>query len=264
MPSEPGELRADTVSYAYGEHDVLRNVSLSLQRGEAVALAGPNGSGKTTLLKLLGGDLASRQGEVTCDGEDIHKMRSRARARRIAMIPQQVDPNLTFPVRALVSMGRSPYVGIFGSLADSDREAVQRALFLTDTECLSNRPFRQLSGGEQQRVAVAMALAQETEYLLLDEPTVHLDLHHQHAVLELLSRLRSERDIGVLAVMHDLNLSALYFDRITVLSEGEVAVEGPVEDVLGSDTLLRVFRAPFTVVRHPREGVPQILLSRKS
>lgn len=255
-------LRAAGLSFSYGDVDVLHGVDLSVEPGESLALAGPNGSGKTTLLKLLAGDLRPRQGAVTLGDRPLDRLRPAERARRIAVVPQRIDSGLAFPVAAMVSMGRAPYLGVFGTLSHTDREAVVSAMSATDIGHLADRPFKQLSGGEQQRVALALALAQGTSYLLLDEPTVHLDLEHQYDTLELLERLRIERGIGLLAVMHDLNACALYFDRIAVMHRGELVIEGCPHRVVGSERFLEVFRAPLSVVRHPQAGVPQILLRR--
>jgi iron complex transport system ATP-binding protein len=188
----------------------------------------------------------------------------RQRARSIAVVPQNVNGSLAFRVEDLVAMGRTPYAGLFGVRSTEDTRAVREALVATDTHDLAGRRFSELSGGEQQRVVLAMALAQETPYLLLDEPTIHLDLHHQHELLELLHRLRVERGLGILAVMHDLNLASLYFDRLAILSEGRLAAEGAPRDVLLRPEVLSVFQAPLAIVSHPQSGVPQLLLQRSS
>jgi iron complex transport system ATP-binding protein len=255
-------MRAAEVWYSYGHTDVLRGVSFQVRSGETVALAGPNGSGKTTLLKLLSGSIVPRRGKVYFGDDPVASLPPRRRAQHIAVVSQHVNPSLNFRVDTLVMMGRTPYTGFFGSTALADRRAVTDALLATETNHLSQRRFNQLSGGEQQRVAVAMALAQETDFLLLDEPTVHLDLHHQHELLELLQRLHKVRGLGILAVMHDLNLATLYFDRLAVLHEGRVVADGTSSDVLTTPEVMAAFKAPFTLVRHPQNNVPQVLLKR--
>jgi iron complex transport system ATP-binding protein len=256
-------LRASGVSFAYYARLVLREISFGLRRGEMVALAGPNGSGKTTLLKLLGGARRPVAGAVTIDGTPLARLGARKVARRVAAVSQKVDARLMFTVQDIVAMGRTPYRGLFGSLDETDRRAIEAALEATDAGALAARRFGELSGGEQQRVMLAMALAQETDFVLLDEPTVHLDLHHQHEFLEVLHALQVSRRLGILAVMHDLNLAALYFDRLGIMRDGRLVADGPPPDILGRSACLEVFQAPLRVISHPQTGVPQVLLERR-
>ncbi|HEX6140866.1 MAG TPA: ABC transporter ATP-binding protein [Candidatus Limnocylindria bacterium] len=232
--------------YAYplqggGRRPVLSDVTLAVQRGELVALLGPNGSGKTTLLRLLTGALRPDAGEVRFDGRAAHAWRRDALARRVAVLPQQLELPEGFRVAELVAMGRTPHArALFGSSADDER-AVERALLDADALDLAQRPAGELSGGERQRVLVAMALAQEPELLLLDEPTLHLDLAHQVSLLSTIRRLRGQRGLTVLAVLHDLNLAAAFAPRLIVLSGGSVAADGAAATVLQSALVRRVF-----------------------
>jgi iron complex transport system ATP-binding protein len=264
MPCERGALTARGVSFAYGGEPVVSSVTLAVAEGELVALAGPNGSGKTTLLRLMSGLRRPRTGFVTLDGRMLHQLSPRERARAIAVVPQRIEPRLMFSARQLVAMGRTPYSGLFGQVSREDRCAVEEALRATDMLDLADRRFGELSGGEQQRVALAMALAQEARYLLLDEPTVHLDLQHQHELLELLRGLHIERGVGILTVMHDLNLATLYFDRLALLADGHLVAEGPCGDLVRRPEVLAQFHAPLAVVDHPSAGVPQVLLEKSS
>jgi iron complex transport system ATP-binding protein len=226
-----------------------------------LALVGPNGSGKSTLLKLLSGALSPAAGSVRLDEVPIHSLSPRARARQIAVVAQELEALPSFTVEAMAGMGRSPYIGLFGSMGASDRRAVDRALVDAGAAPLRNRRFDELSGGEQQRATIAMALAQETPYLLLDEPTVHMDLTHQHSLLTLLRRMRAERGISVLAVMHDLNLAALFFDRIAVMQAGRLVAHGRAAQVMTDAVLRPVFGTVLTWIDHPEAGVPQVLLT---
>lgn len=255
-----GSLAAGGVSFDYRTRAALRHVSLVLQTGMSLALAGPNGSGKTTLLRLLAGSLPPSEGEVTLLNRPLGRWPGRDRARLVAVVPQDVDPTLALPVESVVALGRTPHTGFLGALSAADRDSIARALHATDAGALRGRRFNELSGGERRRVMLATALAQSPRFLLLDEPTVHLDLEHQYALLQLLRRLSRERGIGVLAVVHDLNLAALYFDRIAILVDGTLAAEGTPEDVLSRADLGVLFRAPLRVVRHPDRGQPQVLL----
>jgi iron complex transport system ATP-binding protein len=165
-----------------------------------------------------------------------------------------------FSVRDIVAMGRAPYASFLGSPTHQDRRAVAEALAAAEVEALADRRFGELSGGEQQRVMLAMSLAQNADYLLLDEPTVHLDLHHQYQLLELLRGLRRRRGIGIVAVMHDLNLAALYFERLAILHSGRLVADGSPAEILRQPQHRAIFQAPLSLVTHPDRGVPQVLL----
>ena len=224
-----------------GRRDVLRGVELTLARGELVALLGTNGSGKTTLLRTFAGTLAPERGTVTFDGREIGSWRRDALARRIAVLPQQLELPAGFTVAELVAMGRAPHARrLFASTADDER-AIARALIDADAADLADRAAEELSGGERQRLLVAMALAQEPDLLLLDEPTLHLDLAHQVALLAAIRRLRDQRGLTVLAVLHDLNLAAAFAPRVAVLDDGRVVADGPPAEVLSPDLVRRVF-----------------------
>jgi len=233
-------------SFAYslpggGRREVLRDVSLELRPGELVGLLGPNGSGKTTLLRLLTGQLTPEAGNVAFDGRSVGEWRRDDLARRVAVLPQQLDLPAGFRVAELVEMGRAPHArSLFGSTAEDER-AVRQALVDADAIELADRHADELSGGERQRVLVAMALAQEPELLLLDEPTLHLDLAHQVALLRTIRRLRSQRALTVLAVLHDINLAAVFVPRVVVLAEGGVAADGSAAEVLTPALVERVF-----------------------
>jgi len=234
------------VSFGYplaGGHrrEVLRNCSLELQRGELVALVGTNGSGKTTLLRLLAGVLTPDAGVVRLGGRPLREWRRVELAQRVAVLPQQLDLPIGFRVAELVEMGRAPHARrLFGSTADDER-AVARALADADALDLVDRFADELSGGERQRVLVAMALAQEPELLLMDEPTLHLDLAHQVGVLSTIRRLQAQRGMTVLAVLHDLNLAAAFAPRVAVLDRGGVVADGLPDDVLTPALVERVF-----------------------
>ena len=234
------------VSFGYpladgGRRDVLRDLDLRVAPGEVVALLGPNGSGKTTLLRLLTGQLRPDAGAVTFDGRSVGDWPRDALARRVAVLPQQLELPVGFRVAELVEMGRAPHATrLFGSTAD-DEQAVRRALVDADALDLSDRFADELSGGERQRVLVAMALAQEPELLLMDEPTLHLDLAHQVALLAAIGRLRTQRGLTVVGVLHDLNLAAEFAPRVVVLAGGRVAAKGPPGSVLSPQLVSEVF-----------------------
>jgi len=226
---------------AGGRREVLRGVHLALPRGDLVALLGTNGSGKTTLLRTFAGTLSADAGSVTFDGRPIGSWRRDALARRVAVLPQQLDLPAGFRVAELVAMGRAPHARrLFAATSDDDR-AIARALSDADAADLADRPVEELSGGERQRLLVAMALAQEPDLLLLDEPTLHLDLAHQVSLLTAIRRLRDQRGLTVLAVLHDLNLAAAFAPRVAVLDGGRVVADGPPAEVLSPELVQRVF-----------------------
>jgi iron complex transport system ATP-binding protein len=221
--------------------EVLRGVDLSIGQGDLVALLGTNGSGKTTLLRLLTGLLRPDHGAVELFGRPHGGWSRTELARRVAVLPQTAELPPGFRVGELVEMGRTPHARrLFGSTAE-DEAAVERALVDADALDLAHRPVDELSGGERQRVLVAMALAQDPGLLLLDEPTVHLDLAHQVALLGTLRRLRHNRRLTVLAVLHDLNLAAAFAPRVAVLEDGRIAADGHPHEVLTADLVRRVF-----------------------
>jgi len=253
-------LQAEDLAFSYYDGPVIDGVSLTLRPGEMVGLLGPNGSGKTTLLRLLSGVLRPAQGRVTLDGADLQRLSRRQVAQRVAVVLQELHVPFGFSAREMVAMGRAPYLGFLAGEGVADRRAVERAMAVTHTTYLAERPYNELSGGEQQRVRLAMALAQEPRILLLDEPTVHLDLNHQVEVLELVRQRNREADLTVLAAMHDLNLAALYFDRLVLLQAGRVTLEGSPTVVLSEANIARVFGARVRVGRHPTTDAPHVMV----
>ena len=220
--------------------DVLRGVDLSILASELVALIGTNGSGKTTLLRLFAGTLRPDAGELMLFGRQAGGWSRMELARRVAVLPQSLELPTGFRVGELVTMGRLPHSrSLFGATRE-DEEAVERALRDADARDLASRYAEELSGGERQRVLVAMALGQEPQLLLLDEPTLHLDLAHQLNLLETIGRLRRERGIAVVAVLHDLTLASVA-PRVAVLDAGRVVADGHPDEVLSEELVPRVF-----------------------
>jgi iron complex transport system ATP-binding protein len=238
---------------------VLDGVSLTLAPGELVGIIGPNGGGKTTLVRLLSGVLAPSAGEVRLDGTPLGALRRRHLARRLAVVPQ--DPVLEFPFTALevVLMGRAPHLPRLGFPRAADLAIARAAMARLDVVGAEDRPLDRLSGGERQRVLLARALAQEPEVLLLDEPTTHLDLRHQTGIYDVVEELRASRGTAVLSVLHDLNLAALYCDRLVLLAGGRVAGAGRAEDVLTADALRAAYGAEVWVGVNDVTGGPLVV-----
>jgi iron complex transport system ATP-binding protein len=264
MVARGARLALEDVGFSYGREPVLEGLSLEVSAGSMVALLGRNGSGKSTLLNLVAGVRRPRSGRIRLDGDDLAAIPPRARARRIALVPQAATVPFAFTVREWVSLGRTPYLSpLRGERAD-DREAVAQAMRLAEVEALAPRLAGELSGGERQRVALAAALAQEPGLLLLDEATAHLDVHHQMTLLALVHRLQREQGLTVLAAIHDVNLAALWFERLVMLDDHRLVADGPPRVVLRAEILERVFRSPVRVLEHPTEGVPLIALEKGS
>jgi iron complex transport system ATP-binding protein len=218
----------------------MRGADLTVAAGELVTLVGTNGSGKTTLIRLLAGVLRPDAGSVTLFGREAGTWPRLELARRVAVLPQSLELPGGFRVGELAAMGRLPHARTwFGSTAE-DEVAVERALRDAGALDLAGRFAEELSGGERQQVLVAMALAQEPSLLLLDEPTLHLDVAHQITLLEMIGRLRRQRRIAVVAVLHDLALAA-FAERVAVLDDGHVVGDGPPDDILTPDLVRRVF-----------------------
>jgi len=233
-------LEVNGVSFGYEHVPLLYDVQLQVRKGEMVGLLGPNGSGKTTLLRLVSGVLLPQQGKIVLDGRNLRDWGRRGIARNIAVVPQELYVPFAFTVEQMVSLGRTPYINWLGSRSNKDDNIVQDAMSATDVIPLARRIFNELSGGERQRVMVAMALAQQPKLLLLDEPTAHLDIKYQIEMLELVQRLNRERDVTVIAALHDLNLAARYFPRLVLFQRGIVADAGPAQ-VLEPHLLKRVY-----------------------
>ena len=260
------EVEGVTVAYESGGREIvaLSAIDLALRPGELLGLVGPNGSGKTTLIRVLTGVVRPSAGRVRLSGRDVASIRQAEIARLAAVVPQ--DPVLppTFNSLDCVLMGRTPHLRMLQQEGPRDLEIARRAMLATNTWGFADRPVGELSGGERQRVIVARALAQETPVLLLDEPTAHLDIGHQGAVLDLMRGFARLDGYGgsagkaVLAVVHDLTLAAHYCDRLVVLKAGRVAAEGAPADVLRPELLRDVYDVPVTVIPHPETGRPVV------
>ncbi len=251
------------ISFSYLNGFSLRQVSLMVEEGEMVALLGPNGSGKTTLIKLAAGVLNPERGEVLLGEARLRKLSRKEIARRVAVVPQSFNIPFAFTVAEVVMLGRTPFINTLSGEGERDRSIARHAMELTGIEQFSKRTFNELSGGERQKSILAMALAQEPKLILLDEPTAHLDINHQVEILELVKGLNREQGVTVLGAMHDLNLAALYFDRLVLLKEGAIFAQGPPAAVLTEKTIYDVFGAAVHIQPHPSAEVPHIVILPK-
>lgn len=243
--------------------ELLRDVSLQLHPGELLAVLGPNGAGKSSLLRTLAGEWPFGTGEIRLNGRPLASIPRLETARLRAVMPQADRLSFPFSVTEVVLLGRTPHAA--RSSAAQDERIVHEVLVAVDSLSLAARDYTTLSGGERQRVQLARALAQiwdedirEPRFLLLDEPTASLDLAHQHGVLQLLNRLK-RRDIGILVVLHDLNLAARYADRVALLKDGKMSACGPSLSVMTETTLSRVYSLPIRLLELP--GSPHYLIA---
>lgn len=249
-------VRVDGVSFGYPGRTVLSDVRLSVTQGESVALVGLNGCGKSTLLRLVAGLLRPSAGRVLLGGEDVARLSRRATARRVALLHQSSPAVPGMTVRQLVKQGRYAARGPLGMLREGDDDVCARALADVGVADWSDRLVDSLSGGERQRVRLAMSLAQDTNVLLLDEPTTYLDLRHQLEVLETVVRLREERSLTVVMVLHDLGHAARFADRIVALKGGRVAADGPPGRTVTPGLLAEVLGVAGRVGVDPVGGWP--------
>lgn len=252
-------LTVKTVSVQIGERQLLRDINFVLNPGEVVSVLGPNGAGKTTLMKVISGECKSSHGEVVLNGR--HDWPLSHKALMVGILPQSSSLNFPFTAEEVVLLGRIP-------CSSNRRESLAityQALKKVDGLHLKDHHYTTLSGGERQRVHMARVLAQiwnesefGTRYLLLDEPTSALDPAHQQLTLKM-AREEADQGMGVLVIMHDLNLAARYSDRIIILQNGEIAAEGRPQDVLTPDTIRRVFNIEVTVAEHPLYRCPLVI-----
>jgi len=233
---------------------VLRGVTMNVRAGELCVVIGPNGSGKSTLLKAMAGLLPLSRGQITLFGDDLARLERREIARHIAVVPQAPQVALGFSVREVVMMGRAPHQGTWLRTSPSDDEVVARVLEVCELGALSGRPVAELSGGEQRRVALARALAQEAPVLLLDEPGAHLDIRATVAIHEQIRQEIEQRKIACLAVIHDLNMASMVADRVVLLREGLVLDDGPTEEMMTEERLRDALGAELSGGRDPRTG----------
>ncbi len=248
---EPGTraLHLRGISARYGDRPVLDRVDLEVASGELVALLGPNGSGKTTMLQVIAGVHEPTAGTIELFGRPLRDWSRAQVARSVAVLPQTTELPEGFRVSEVVNLGRIPHARrIFGA-DPGDAPAVAAALRDANAEDLVDRPVHELSGGERQRVVMAMALAQEPRVLLLDEPTLHLDLAHQVALVRLLARLRATRGLTVVAVLHDLNIAASLADRVLLLRRGRIVSAGRDGAPVDAGLAREVFGVPVEEAR---------------
>jgi iron complex transport system ATP-binding protein len=256
-------IAVQNLNHAFDSRSVLQDVAFEVAAGQFFIIIGPNGSGKTTLLKLLVGLLPLKRGRIELLDRDITRYSARSLARRIAYVPQSVPIEFPFSVTEVVLMGRAPHLGLLGFEGERDLEIARQAMAFTGVDHLAGRRMDQLSGGEQQRVFIARAICQQPQILLLDEPTAALDLSHQVRLMDLMERLKNEQHLTIVMVSHDLNLAAMYADRLLLLSKGSVARLGTPGQVIDFGLLEMVYGCTLLVDESPLGQYPRVHLVPK-
>nr|WP_239534522.1 ABC transporter ATP-binding protein [Priestia taiwanensis] len=241
---------------SYEKLTVFRNLNLEIKEGKITTIIGPNGCGKSTLLKTMGRILKQKSGNVYMQEQDMQKMHTKTIAKHLALLPQSPVAPLELKVEELISYGRYPHRNNTSKLTKEDKEMIEWALDITNVTPFREREIGNLSGGQRQKVWLAMALAQETEILLLDEPTTYLDMAHQLDVLKIVERLNKEKACTVVMVLHDINHAARFSDEIIAMKEGRIMTVGEPLHIITKDVLKNVFQIDARVMIDPHNGAP--------
>jgi ABC-type cobalamin/Fe3+-siderophores transport system ATPase subunit len=252
-------LAASDLGVVYAGRRVLKGISFQVSAGSILGVIGPNGAGKTTLIRALSGVIPLSSGQVQVMGKEMAALPPVERARRVAVVPQARSLPASFTGWQLVLLGRTPHLNWLGHVSAKDEQRVHQALERAQALDLAERRVGELSGGEQQRLLLARALAQDAPVLLLDEPTTHLDLQHQIGLLDTVRQLAQSDGLAVIVALHDLNLVSRYTDRVALLVEGELAALGTPGEVLRTDLLSPVYQLELQILEGTASGRPVIL-----
>lgn len=254
--AEEATFTLKNTSFEVPDRTLLQPLSLTFPPGKVTGLIGHNGSGKSTLLKMLGRHHAASSGEVLLNQQPVGRWNSKAFARQVAYLPQQLPAAEGMTVRELVAIGRYPWHGALGRFGQEDRDRVEDAIAQVGLNAFAGRLVDSLSGGERQRAWLAMMVAQNSRCLLLDEPTSALDIAHQVEVLALIKALSQQRGLTVIAVLHDINMAARYCDHLVALRQGAMIAEGDAEAIMQAEVLGAIYGIPMGILPHPQGGAP--------
>ncbi|MFJ7755985.1 ABC transporter ATP-binding protein [Peribacillus muralis] len=249
-------LRMENLETNYEKFTVFKDLNLEIKEGLVTTIIGPNGCGKSTLLKTIGRILKQKSGSVFLQGQDLHKIHTKEIAKQLALLPQNPIAPAQLMVEELISYGRYPHRNNVNKLTKEDKETIEWAMDITKTLSFRNRQIANLSGGQRQKVWLAMALAQKTEILLLDEPTTYLDMAHQLEVLQIVEKLNKEQKITTVMVLHDINHASRFSHEIITMKEGEIIKIGSPAEIITPAVLEEVFRIDARVMIDPANGAP--------
>ena len=259
VPHLSHNLEAKQLTLGYDGAAIIRNLNLTIPAGKTTVLVGANGCGKSTLLRGLAKLLKPKSGQVYLDGKDISKLKAKSVAKKLGMLPQSPTAPEGLTVKDLVAMGRYPYQSWMQQWSTEDEEKVAEALSITTMTELADRALDSLSGGQRQRAWIAMVLAQDTDILLLDEPTTFLDLSNQVELLDLLDELQQMKGKTIVMILHDLNLSCRYADYLVAIQQGKVYATGTPEQVMTEETVRDVFDLQCRIVSDPLANTPMCI-----
>jgi iron complex transport system ATP-binding protein len=257
------KLEVNSITLSYNHLPVVQDLSFKLQPGELVGIIGPNGCGKTSIIKALSRVLTPRSGQILLEGKNLQHYSRSVLARLTGVVPQNPSLPETFTVAEVVLLGRNPYLGLLRNESLHDLEISWQAMARTGISHLAERRLGELSGGERQRVTLARVLAQEPHIILLDEPTANLDIRHQIEILDLIKGLCREKELIVLIALHDLNLASQYCDRLILMKEGQIHVEGTPQQVITTANIKEVYGTASQVYPHPENNLPVVLVGGK-
>ncbi|NIQ40179.1 MAG: ATP-binding cassette domain-containing protein [Proteobacteria bacterium] len=255
-------IKTKDLSFRYNDGWILQDLAFSVEKGDFLGIVGPNGTGKTTLLKLLYRLVLPQKGQVLIGGKDLTLMTRKEISRKIAVVSQETQINFPFVALEIVLMGRSPHLKGLQFERKRDFDIATNAMELTDTLEVAHRPFNELSGGEKQRIFIARAVAQETDLILLDEPTANLDIRHQVQFYNLMTTLNTEKSITIVTVSHEINLASEFCKNILLLNEGSVFALGKPGDVITKKNIEAVYQTPVLVDQNPETKAPRVTLLR--
>ncbi len=244
------------LNISYGNVDIVKDLNLNIPKGKITTIIGANGCGKSTILKTIGRVITPKSGNIYINGKDIYKENPREIAKNMAILPQSPQAPSGLTVEELIAYGRFPHQKGFGKVNDKDKDIVNWALEITGIEEFKDRNIDDLSGGQRQRAWIAMALAQETDILLLDEPTTYLDLAHQLEILKLLEDLNKKQGRTIVMVIHELNNAARFADHMIGIKKGRVVCEGSADEVMTKENLKEIFNIDAEIVKDPRTKKP--------
>jgi len=253
------ELKINEICFSYDSREILKGISFEVSASVFLGIIGPNGAGKTTLLRCINNALKPTKGVIYFDGKEVRQFSRKEIAKNIGVVPQRDDINFPFSVYEIVMMGRFPHLGFLDKENPKDYEMTEKALEEVGIKHLSQCRIDEISGGEFQKVIIARALAQEPKVLLLDEPTLHLDINHQLEILEFIKNLVLKNDLVVIMVTHDLWLASRYCDSLLLIKEGKIHSCGKVNEVLTKDNIKDVYQIEVDIIQHPLIKNPIII-----
>jgi iron complex transport system ATP-binding protein len=249
-------INTKNLNISYGSVDIVKDLNLNIPKGKITTIIGANGCGKSTILKTIGRIITPKSGNIYINGKDLYKENPREIAKNMAILPQSPQAPSGLTVEELIAYGRFPHQKGFGKANDKDKDIVNWALEITGIEEFRNRNIDDLSGGQRQRAWIAMALAQETDILLLDEPTTYLDLAHQLEILKLLEDLNKKQGRTIVMVIHELNNAARFADHMIGIKKGKIVCEGSADEVMTKENLKEIFNIDAEIVKDPRTEKP--------